>query len=79
MLLLQVNGKKIIQPEDGIHLTVLDGHSGKVMETKGFKNAVLKGIPAQIENYINSMSDKYVHTHTPFIIAIIFLTKWPVP
>lgn len=62
MLLLQANGKKIYQSEDGIHLTVLDGHNGKVMEMKGFRNAVLMGIPAQIENYINSLNDEYVHT-----------------
>ncbi|KAI5609781.1 cell migration-inducing and hyaluronan-binding protein, partial [Silurus asotus] len=53
----EVNGKKIYQSEDGIHLTVLDGHNGKVMETKGFRNAVLMGIPAQLENYINSLND----------------------
>lgn len=64
-MLIQANGKKLYQSEDGIHLTVLDGHSGKVIETKGFRNAVLMGIPAQIENYINSLNDKYVHTFTP--------------
>ncbi|TSK53827.1 Cell migration-inducing and hyaluronan-binding protein [Bagarius yarrelli] len=41
----EANGKKIYQSEDGIQLTVLDGHSGKVMETKdklafvGFKGS----------------------------------------
>lgn len=64
-MLIQANGKKLYQSEDGIHLTVLDGHSGKVIETKGFRNAVLMGIPAQIENYMNSLNDKYVHTFTP--------------
>lgn len=54
---------------------MLDGHSGKVMETKGFRNAVLMGIPAQIENYINSLSEEYVHTHTPYTVAIIFLVE----
>ncbi|KAF4083044.1 hypothetical protein AMELA_G00135530 [Ameiurus melas] len=53
----EANGKKLYQSEDGIHLTVLDGHSGKVMETKGFRNTVLMGIPAQIENYIKSLND----------------------
>lgn len=72
LLLLQANGKKIYQSEDGIHLTVLDGHSGKVMETKGFRQAVLMGIPAQVENYINSLSDKYVHTATPLKLKRFF-------
>lgn len=57
-LVLQVNGKKIYQSEDGVHLTILDGHTGKVLETKGFRNAVLMGIPAQIENYIDSLKDE---------------------
>uniref|UniRef100_A0A4W4FYK0 G8 domain-containing protein n=1 Tax=Electrophorus electricus TaxID=8005 RepID=A0A4W4FYK0_ELEEL len=53
-----VNGKKIYQSEDGVHLTVLDGHSGQVLEKKGFRNAVLMGIPAQIENYISSLKNE---------------------
>lgn len=65
LLFLQANGKKIYQSEDGIQLTVLDGHSGKLMGTKGFRSALLMGIPAQLENYINSLSDEYVHTYKP--------------
>ncbi|GAA6097005.1 cell migration-inducing and hyaluronan-binding protein, partial [Tachysurus ichikawai] len=66
----EANGSKICQFEDGIHLMVLDGHGGKLIETKGFRNAVLKGIPAQIENYINSLNDEYVHTCTPLILTL---------
>ncbi|KAK1798023.1 hypothetical protein P4O66_000525 [Electrophorus voltai] len=56
----EVNGKKIYQSEDGVHLTVLDGHSGQVLEKKGFRNAVLMGIPAQIENYISSLKNESI-------------------
>lgn len=56
----EVNGKKIYQSEDGIHLTVIDGLSGKILETKGFRNTILMGIPAQLENYITNLKDKSV-------------------
>ncbi|KTF94682.1 hypothetical protein cypCar_00015106, partial [Cyprinus carpio] len=55
-----VNGKKIYQSEDGIHLTVIDGHSGKILESKGFRNSILMGIPAQLENYITNLKDESV-------------------
>uniref|UniRef100_A0A3B4F2S3 hyaluronoglucosaminidase n=1 Tax=Pundamilia nyererei TaxID=303518 RepID=A0A3B4F2S3_9CICH len=42
---LEVNGKTLHQPEDGVHLTVIDGHDGKVVDTKGFRNSILQGIP----------------------------------
>ncbi|XP_062869588.1 cell migration-inducing and hyaluronan-binding protein-like [Trichomycterus rosablanca] len=53
----EMNGNKIYHAEDGVHLTVLDGHSGKVLDTKAFRNAVLMGIPAQLENYVNGLKD----------------------
>jgi len=53
-----VNGKKIYQSEDGVHVTVIDGHSGKILESKGFRNSILMGIPAQLENYINNLKDE---------------------
>uniref|UniRef100_A0A9J7Z378 hyaluronoglucosaminidase n=1 Tax=Cyprinus carpio carpio TaxID=630221 RepID=A0A9J7Z378_CYPCA len=56
----EVNGKKIYQSEDGIHLTVIDGHSGKILESKGFRNSILMGIPAQLENYITNLKDESV-------------------
>ncbi|KAG9266537.1 cell migration-inducing and hyaluronan-binding protein [Astyanax mexicanus] len=56
----EVNGKKIYQSENGVHLTVLDSHSGKVLDTKGFRNDILMGIPAQIENYISSLKDESI-------------------
>lgn len=57
-LLWQVNGKTLHQPEDGVHLTVIDGHDGKVVDTKGFRNSILQGIPAEIDNYISGLRDK---------------------
>lgn len=56
----EVNGKKIYQPEDGVHVTVIDGHSGKVLESTGFRNSILMGIPAQLENYIANLKDESV-------------------
>uniref|UniRef100_A0A673GJX2 Cell migration-inducing and hyaluronan-binding protein-like n=1 Tax=Sinocyclocheilus rhinocerous TaxID=307959 RepID=A0A673GJX2_9TELE len=56
----EVNGKKIYQSEDGIHLTVIEGHSGKILESKGFRNSILMGIPAQLENYITNLKDQSV-------------------
>lgn len=53
----QVNGRKLYQREDGVQLTVIDGHDGKVVETKDFRNSILQGIPAQIDNYVNGLRD----------------------
>uniref|UniRef100_UPI0037E761A8 cell migration-inducing and hyaluronan-binding protein-like n=1 Tax=Semicossyphus pulcher TaxID=241346 RepID=UPI0037E761A8 len=53
----EVNGQKLYQPEDGVQLTVIDGHDGKVVETKGFRNSILQGIPAQIDSYISGLRD----------------------
>ncbi|KAA8585664.1 hypothetical protein FQN60_004358 [Etheostoma spectabile] len=47
----EVNSRKLYQPEDGVQLTVIDGHDGKVVENKSFRNSILQGIPAQIDNY----------------------------
>ncbi|KAK1160788.1 cell migration-inducing and hyaluronan-binding protein-like [Acipenser oxyrinchus oxyrinchus] len=56
----EVNGKKLYQPEDGVQLTVIDGQYGKVLDSKGFKNSILLGIPAQIENYVASLKDESI-------------------
>ncbi|KAM4602789.1 cell migration-inducing and hyaluronan-binding protein [Polymixia lowei] len=53
----EVNGRKLYQPEDGVQLTVIDGHDGKVVESKGFRNSILQGIPAQIESYISGLRE----------------------
>ncbi|XP_045929973.1 cell migration-inducing and hyaluronan-binding protein [Micropterus dolomieu] len=53
----EVNGRKLYQPEDGVQLTVVDGHDGKVVESKGFRNSILQGIPAQLHNYVNGLRD----------------------
>lgn len=56
-ILWQVNDKKLYQPEDGVQLTIIDGHDGKVVENKGFRNSILQGIPAQIDNYVSGLRD----------------------
>lgn len=57
IVLWQVNGKKLYQPEDGVQLTVIDGHEGMVVESKGFRNSILQGIPTQIDNYVSGLVD----------------------
>uniref|UniRef100_A0AAQ4Q2B2 hyaluronoglucosaminidase n=1 Tax=Gasterosteus aculeatus aculeatus TaxID=481459 RepID=A0AAQ4Q2B2_GASAC len=48
---------KLYQPADGLQLTVIDGHTGKVLESQGFRNSVLQGIPTQIDNYVSGLRD----------------------
>lgn len=55
--LQQVNGRKLYQAEDGVQLTVIDGHDGKVVESRGFRNSILQGIPTQIDNYVSALAD----------------------
>ncbi|XP_016520668.1 cell migration-inducing and hyaluronan-binding protein [Poecilia formosa] len=54
---VEVNGKKWYQQEDGVQLTVIDGHDGNVVESKGFRNSILQSVPAQLENYVNGLKD----------------------
>ncbi|XP_035275966.1 cell migration-inducing and hyaluronan-binding protein [Anguilla anguilla] len=56
----EVNGKKIYQADDGVQLTVIDGHCGKVLDSKSFRNSILLGIPAQMESYITSLQDESI-------------------
>nr|XP_046191223.1 cell migration-inducing and hyaluronan-binding protein [Oncorhynchus gorbuscha] len=53
----EVNGRKLYQPDDGVQLTVMDGHDGRLVESKGFRNSILQGVPAQIESYVNNLTD----------------------
>ncbi|XP_035984707.1 cell migration-inducing and hyaluronan-binding protein isoform X1 [Fundulus heteroclitus] len=53
----EVNGRKWYQQEDGVQLTVIDGHDGNVVESRSFRNSILQGVPAQLENYINGLKD----------------------
>uniref|UniRef100_A0A8C7K2N0 Cell migration inducing hyaluronidase 1 n=1 Tax=Oncorhynchus kisutch TaxID=8019 RepID=A0A8C7K2N0_ONCKI len=53
-----VNGRKLYQPDDGVQLTVMDGHDGRLVESKGFRNSILQGVPAQIESYVNNLTDQ---------------------
>uniref|UniRef100_A0A8C5EIZ0 hyaluronoglucosaminidase n=1 Tax=Gouania willdenowi TaxID=441366 RepID=A0A8C5EIZ0_GOUWI len=56
----EVNGKKWYQPEDGVQLTVIDGHDGKILESKSFVNSILQGVPAQIDNYVSRLKDSSI-------------------
>lgn len=58
---MQVDGKKYFFPEDGVQLVVIDGNHGKVIDRTSFKNAILQGIPAQIDNYVSNVQNKYVN------------------
>ncbi|KAM8887797.1 cell migration-inducing and hyaluronan-binding protein [Synchiropus picturatus] len=53
----EVNGRKLYQPEDGVQLTVIKGQDGTVLESKNFRNSILQGIPAQIDNYVSQLED----------------------
>uniref|UniRef100_A0A671TS54 Cell migration inducing hyaluronidase 1 n=1 Tax=Sparus aurata TaxID=8175 RepID=A0A671TS54_SPAAU len=53
----KILSRKLYQPEDGVQLTVIDGHDGKVLESKDFRNSILQGIPAQIDNYVSGLRD----------------------
>uniref|UniRef100_A0A3B5Q278 hyaluronoglucosaminidase n=1 Tax=Xiphophorus maculatus TaxID=8083 RepID=A0A3B5Q278_XIPMA len=57
---VEVNGKKWYQQEDGVQLTVIDGHDGNVVDSKGFRNLILQGVPAQLENYVNGLKDSSI-------------------
>ncbi|KAJ8249320.1 hypothetical protein GJAV_G00233530 [Gymnothorax javanicus] len=56
----EVNGQKTNQVEDGLLVTVIDGHSGQVLDRKAFRNAVLQGIPAQITGFISGLRDESI-------------------
>lgn len=56
----EVNGKKWYQADDGVQVTVVDGHNGKVVESRGFRTSILQGIPAQIHSYIHQLPDSSI-------------------
>ncbi|KAJ8393076.1 hypothetical protein AAFF_G00067590 [Aldrovandia affinis] len=53
----EVNGQKSYQAEDGVLVTVIDGHSGQVLASQAFHNSILLGIPAQIIGFISDLND----------------------
>ncbi|XP_049667391.1 cell migration-inducing and hyaluronan-binding protein isoform X3 [Accipiter gentilis] len=53
----EVDGVRFFLTDEGIQLVVIDGHHGNVVDRVTFKNSILQGIPAQIENYVNSIKD----------------------
>ncbi|XP_037549279.1 cell migration-inducing and hyaluronan-binding protein-like [Nematolebias whitei] len=56
----EVNGRKLLQAEDGVQLTVIDGQHGNIVETKSFRSSVLQGVPAQIQNYVHGLKDRSI-------------------
>ncbi|XP_008638292.1 PREDICTED: cell migration-inducing and hyaluronan-binding protein isoform X1 [Corvus brachyrhynchos] len=54
---IEVDGVRFFLTDEGIQLVVIDGHHGKVVDRVTFKNSILQGIPAQIENYVNNIKD----------------------
>uniref|UniRef100_A0A6Q2ZD92 hyaluronoglucosaminidase n=1 Tax=Esox lucius TaxID=8010 RepID=A0A6Q2ZD92_ESOLU len=56
----EFNGRKLYQPDEGVQMTVIDGHDGRLLESKGFRNSILQGIPAQIESYVNNLKNNSI-------------------
>ncbi|XP_072554374.1 cell migration-inducing and hyaluronan-binding protein-like isoform X1 [Paramormyrops kingsleyae] len=54
---IEVSGRKMYQAENGIRLVVVDGHRGKVLDSKSFSSYLLQGVPAQIERYVGSLQN----------------------
>ncbi|XP_038623108.1 cell migration-inducing and hyaluronan-binding protein [Tachyglossus aculeatus] len=57
---IEVDGKRYAMSEDGIQVVVVDGIQGNIIDHKSFKNTILQGIPAQINNYIASLPDNSI-------------------
>lgn len=57
----QVDGVRFFLTDEGIQMVVIDGHHGKVVDRVTFRNSILQGIPAQIENYVNNIKDQWVN------------------
>lgn len=55
---LQVDSKKFFLSDDGIQVVVIDGEHGKIVDRISFKNSILQGIPAQIDNYVTNIKNK---------------------
>uniref|UniRef100_A0A3Q2D5T4 Cell migration inducing hyaluronidase 1 n=1 Tax=Cyprinodon variegatus TaxID=28743 RepID=A0A3Q2D5T4_CYPVA len=53
----EVNGRKWYQLDDGLHLTVVDGGDGKLVESRGFRTSVLQEDSAELEAYVNGLKD----------------------
>ncbi|XP_061592032.1 cell migration-inducing and hyaluronan-binding protein-like [Cololabis saira] len=53
----EVNGRKLYQTEDGLQLTVIDGRDGEVVERQVFRSSVLQGVPAQLDRYVQGLTE----------------------
>lgn len=56
----QVNGKKYHHDDEGMQIVVIDGKTGKVVDNRSFRRAILRGIPMHVENYVANMKNKWV-------------------
>lgn len=54
----QVNGKKYHHDDEGMQIVVIDGKTGKVVDNRSFRRAILRGIPMHVENYVANMKNK---------------------
>uniref|UniRef100_A0A8D0BB02 hyaluronoglucosaminidase n=1 Tax=Salvator merianae TaxID=96440 RepID=A0A8D0BB02_SALMN len=71
---ISVDGRKFFLSEDGIQVVVIDGHSGSVVGQMKFRNSVLQGIPAQIDNHVNNIRNNSIVLMTS---KGRFITKGP--
>uniref|UniRef100_A0A8D0H416 hyaluronoglucosaminidase n=1 Tax=Sphenodon punctatus TaxID=8508 RepID=A0A8D0H416_SPHPU len=57
---ISIDGKTFYLSDDGIQVVVIDGLQGNVVDRTSFKNSILQGIPAQIDNYITSIKNNSI-------------------
>ncbi|XP_072420919.1 cell migration-inducing and hyaluronan-binding protein-like [Chiloscyllium punctatum] len=57
---VDINGRKFYHADDGMQIVVIDGQSGKVVDNRSFRNAILRGIPVHVENYVASMKNNSI-------------------
>ncbi|KAG8440633.1 hypothetical protein GDO86_006400 [Hymenochirus boettgeri] len=57
---IEVDRKKFFMQEDGIEVVVINGNDGKIVDSASFKNSILQGIPAQLNNFITNIKDNSV-------------------
>ncbi|XP_055517175.1 cell migration-inducing and hyaluronan-binding protein [Leucoraja erinacea] len=56
----EVNGKKYHHDDEGMQIVVIDGKTGKVVDNRSFRRAILRGIPMHVENYVANMKNNSI-------------------
>ncbi|XP_059808562.1 cell migration-inducing and hyaluronan-binding protein [Hypanus sabinus] len=56
----EVDGKKFYHSDDGMQIVVIDGMSGKVVDNRSFRYAILRGMPMHVENYVTNMKNNSI-------------------